>query len=67
MLTLRRRFRDRCDQVLAQVLQKDPTPPGSVNRKVPVDSETICLKAMDKDPDRRYQSAAAMADDLGGM
>jgi tetratricopeptide (TPR) repeat protein len=35
-----------------------------VNPKVPVDLETICFKAMEKDPDRRYQTAGAMADDL---
>ena len=35
-----------------------------VNDKVPVDLETICLKAMDKDPDRRYQTAGQMAEDL---
>jgi serine/threonine protein kinase len=52
------------DQLLAQIIQKDPTPPRKVNRKVPVDLETICLKAMDKDPDRRYQTAGQMAEDL---
>ena len=52
------------DQVLAQIIHKDPVPPRRVNRKVPVDLETICLTAMDKDPDRRYQSAGQMADDL---
>jgi tetratricopeptide (TPR) repeat protein len=55
---------ERRDQVLAQILHKDPRPPRSFNKKVPVDLETICLKAMEKDPDRRYQTAGAMAEDL---
>ena len=29
-----------------------------------MDLETICLKAMEKDPDRRYQTAGQMAEDL---
>jgi serine/threonine protein kinase len=52
------------DQLLAQVLHKDPKAPRRVNRKVPVDLETICLKAIDKDPDRRYQTAGELAADL---
>jgi serine/threonine protein kinase len=65
LLTLRPPFAgDRRDQILAQVLQKDPTPPRRLNPKVPRDLDTICLKALDKDPARRYQTAAAMADDL---
>ena len=56
--------REQRDQLLAQVIQKEPPPPRKVNAKVPVDLETICLKAMDKDPDRRYQTAGQMADDL---
>jgi serine/threonine protein kinase len=52
------------DQLLAQIIQKEPRPPRKVNPKVPVDLETICLKALDKDPDRRYQTAGQMADDL---
>jgi serine/threonine protein kinase len=65
LLTLQPPFTgERRDQVLAQILQKEPRPPRKVNKKVPVDLETICLKALDKDPDRRYQGAEAMADDL---
>ncbi len=52
------------DQVLAQIVQKEPKPPRQVNRRVPVDLETICLKALEKDPDRRYQSARQLAEDL---
>jgi serine/threonine protein kinase len=52
------------DQVLAQIVHKDPRPPRKVNPRVPVDLETICLKALEKDPDRRYQTAAALAEDL---
>jgi tetratricopeptide (TPR) repeat protein len=52
------------DQILAQIVQKEPKAPRELSKKVPVDLETICLKALEKDPDRRYQSAGAMADDL---
>jgi tetratricopeptide (TPR) repeat protein len=45
-------------------MHKEPKSPRRINRKVPVDLETICLKAMEKDPDRRYQTAGAMAEDL---
>lgn len=65
LLTLRRPFPgDRRDQVLAQILHKEPVPPRKLNRKVPLDLQTICLKALEKDPDRRYRTAQAMADDL---
>jgi tetratricopeptide (TPR) repeat protein len=65
LLTLQRPFPgERRDQVLAQILHKEPKPPRKVNKKVPVDLETICLKAMEKDPDRRYQTAGKLAEDL---
>jgi tetratricopeptide (TPR) repeat protein len=65
MLTLQRPFTGETrEQLLAQILQKDPPPPRRVNPRIPVDLETICLKAMDKDPDRRYQTAGQMAEDL---
>jgi hypothetical protein len=65
LLALRPPFAgERRDQVLAQILHKEPVPPRKLNRKVPVDLETICLKCLEKDPDRRYPTAKALADDL---
>ena len=65
LLTLQPPFSaERRDQVIAQIMHKEPTAPRSLNRQVPVDLETICLKAMEKDPDRRYQTAGALAEDL---
>src|SRR5262249_10641424 len=65
LITLEPPFRgERRDQILTQILYKEPTSPRKINKKVPVDLETICLKAMEKDPDRRYQTAGQLADDL---
>jgi serine/threonine protein kinase len=50
---------------LLQVLEREPIRPRSVNPAVPRDLETICLKAMAKEPYRRYASAEEMAQDLG--
>ncbi|MCA9127304.1 MAG: serine/threonine protein kinase [Planctomycetales bacterium] len=52
------------DQVLSQILHKEPVSTRKINRKVPLDLDTICMKAMDKDPDRRYQTVGMLADDL---
>jgi tetratricopeptide (TPR) repeat protein len=65
MLTLQRPFPgDSREQILTGILSKDPRPPRRINPRVPLDLETICLKAMEKDPDRRYATAAEMAQDL---
>ena len=50
--------------VIADVLGREPTPPRALNPNLHRDIETICLKAMEKSPSRRYASAAAMAEDI---
>ena len=55
---------DTRDQVLGQILHKEPKTPRQINRKVPVDLDTICMKAIERDPDRRYQTAGQLAKDL---
>ncbi|HLJ95344.1 MAG TPA: serine/threonine-protein kinase, partial [Gemmataceae bacterium] len=58
LLTLRPPFRaDGRDKLLAMVVQKEPAAPRSIDAKIPRDLETICLKCLEKDPDRRYQNA----------
>ena len=46
------------------VREDPPTKPSTVNRVVTGDIETICLKALEKDRDRRYQSAQALEQDI---
>src|SRR5690606_37603086 len=42
----------------------EPVPPRKLNRKVPVDLETIILKAIEREPGDRYATAKALAEDL---
>jgi hypothetical protein len=46
------------------VIAEDRVAPARLNPKVPRDLETICLKCTHKDQERRYASAAALAEDL---
>jgi serine/threonine-protein kinase len=48
----------------AQVVEETPPPPRELNAALARDLEAICLKALAKEPDERYRSAAALARDL---
>jgi eukaryotic-like serine/threonine-protein kinase len=51
-------------ETVLQVIYQDPAPPSRLNAKVPRELETICLKCLHKESERRYASAAALAEEL---
>ncbi len=51
-------------ETLRLVAEKSPTRPSTLNRAIPADLETICLKCLEKDPAARYATAEALAIDL---
>lgn len=65
LLTSRRPFEgDTVHQVTRQILEEDPPPPHRVRSRVPRDLSTICLRCLEKNPDRRYATMAELAEDL---
>jgi WD40 repeat protein/serine/threonine protein kinase len=51
-------------QLIEQILHNDPPAPRLAERRIPRDLETIVLKAIAKEPERRYRTASALAEDL---
>ncbi len=51
-------------EVFELVKSSDPVPPSRLEAGIPPDLETICLKCLEKDPNERYSSAAALSQEL---
>jgi serine/threonine-protein kinase len=65
LLTGRPPFRaETAAETLRQLVCQDMVPPSRLNAAIPRDVETICLKCLEKSPERRYPSAVALTDDL---
>ena len=65
LLTARPPFAaDTFEATLGRVLNEEPLPPRQLNPSIPRDLETLCLKCLEKDPQRRLASASALADEL---
>jgi serine/threonine protein kinase len=65
LLTARPPFQaESFESVIHQLLHTEPVSPRLLNSSVPPDLETICIKCLQKEPSRRYQSAQELADEL---
>lgn len=64
MLTQRRAFPGVADDILAKVREANPKRPREIDPELPPRLEAICMKALAKDRQERYQSAGAFVEDL---
>ncbi|QDT32145.1 serine/threonine-protein kinase [Thalassoglobus polymorphus] len=64
MLTLHQPFRGNVRAILHQKIYEDAPTPNSLDPSVPKDLETICLKCLERDPEKRYQSSSEVAEEL---
>jgi WD40 repeat protein/predicted Ser/Thr protein kinase len=65
LLTGRPPFREHTSaETIRQLLDREPVPVRQLSPSCPVDLETICLKCLSKEPQRRYASAQALGEDL---
>jgi photosystem II stability/assembly factor-like uncharacterized protein len=51
-------------EALQEVVSQAPAPPSGLNAAVPAELEAVCLKCLEKEPAKRYASAAELADSL---
>lgn len=65
MLTLQAVIRsDNKIEMMQQVREREPLLPRNIDPRIPIDLETITLKALEKDPKKRYQSGLEIAEEL---
>lgn len=57
-------FRGNTRMMIMQVLNEEPPSPRKLDSRIHRDVETIVLKCLEKNADRRYLTAQALADDL---
>ena len=57
-------FRGSTAAVLQQVINDDPPNPRKFNDRIPKDLETICLRCLEKQPEKRFGSATELADEI---
>jgi len=57
-------FRGETQMLLLQIQRDEPPRPRKLNARIPRDLETVTLKCLEKEPGRRYQTAAAVVEDL---
>ena len=57
-------FRGNVQMLIQQVINDDPPSPARFRNRIPRDLETICMKAIAREPSDRYDSAESFADDL---
>ena len=65
MITGELPFRGNAQMQIHQRLNEDPPDPRKLNRHIPRDLCTICLKCMERDPNGRYANSKDVADEFG--
>jgi len=53
------------DEIVKQLRECEPVAPRLLNASVPRDLETICLRCLEKEPQKRYATAQELSDELG--
>ncbi|MDZ4779736.1 MAG: hypothetical protein SGJ19_05750, partial [Planctomycetia bacterium] len=57
-------FRGEKRMLIVQILNDEPPSPRKLNSRVPRDLETICLKCLEKEPNKRYGTMSELSDEL---
>jgi len=64
LLTGQAPFAGTYPEIVSGVAEREPEPPHRLDREIPVDLETIVLKCLEREPDRRYPTAREVSEDL---